>query len=114
MKMSKNYFLLGVLCTVVFGQLAIAPVQAQEPEALGGAIDISQTDCRTLLKMENEEQDFVLVFFHGFMHGKNNNTILNDLALGKTTDKIIDHCIDNPQDKVLKAFELYAVVPSPK
>lgn len=69
--------------------------------------NIQEITCRTLLKMDGDEEEFTLIFFHGFMSGRNNQLIVDAPDLTKTTDRILDYCINNPNASLLKAFELY-------
>lgn len=87
-----------------FAILAAAPVQAQDKD-VEGKIDLEALDCRTMLKMENEARDFTLIFFHGFMSGKKSEMIFDGPALTEVTEKVLDHCIDNPSDTLLATFE---------
>jgi hypothetical protein len=75
------------------------------------SLDVSKIDCRTLLQMGGEDRSATLAFFHGLVHGKNNQMMINKVALSETTDKVVDHCIDNPQDTLLSAFEKHISTP---
>ena len=70
-------------------------------------IDLAKIDCRSMLKMDNDERDFTMIFFHGMMSGKNNEMTFDGLALSEVTDKVLDHCIDNPKDMLISVFEKY-------
>lgn len=81
---------------------------AQEgPGAEPEIVEIETISCRDLLKMEGEEEEFTIVFLHGFMSGKTNDTTFNIDPLATATDRIMDHCIDNPEDSLLTVFEQY-------
>jgi hypothetical protein len=80
-----------------------APTFAQDTPVL----DVGTVDCRTLLKMDESEKDFTLVFLHGFMSGKAGNTIFEGPAFGAATDAIVEECIDNPSAKLLDVFGKY-------
>lgn len=77
-----------------------APAFAQEEAVL----DIRSVDCRTMLKMDEGEQDFTLIFLHGFMSGKTENFVFNGPEFKEATDAIIDACIDKPTAKLLDIF----------
>ncbi|MEE4144406.1 MAG: HdeA/HdeB family chaperone [Halieaceae bacterium] len=76
---------------------------AQDDE--GVVLDIQTIDCRTMLKMDNEEQEFTLIYFHGFKSGKDAEMVFNGPKFRAATNEIMDYCIDNPAEKLLKAFE---------
>ena len=42
---------------------------------------------------------------HGFVSGKTGQTMLPAQALAEATDRVVDHCIDRPGDKLLSVFE---------
>jgi hypothetical protein len=60
-----------------------------------------------LLKQGDADKEATIAYFHGFMSGKNNELTADTLALGETSDQIIEHCIDNPDDSLLQVFEQY-------
>lgn len=97
-----------IIILAVFGLVVMAaatPALSQEKTKVDVVVDLKTQDCRTLLRMSGSERDFTLVFYHGFMSGKKNDTNFNGPELAKITDQIIDHCIDNPNDGLLKVFE---------
>jgi hypothetical protein len=60
-----------------------------------------------LLKLNDSEQEAAIMFFHGYISGKNGELTVDVSALGEVSDKVIDHCIDNPNDFLLNVFEQY-------
>jgi hypothetical protein len=66
---------------------------------------LNELDCRTLLRLDGDERAFTLLYLHGFVSGKNNQLMLSTDALASATDRIVDHCIDKPGDKLLAVFE---------
>jgi hypothetical protein len=86
--------------------------------SLGGAVALAQSsdepqtdinletlDCRTMLSMKSEDRDFTLVFYHGIVSGRHNKLIFKGDVLAGATDRILNHCIDNPDEKLLGVFE---------
>ena len=76
---------------------------AQDDE--GVVLDIQTIDCRTMLKMDNEEQEFTLIYFHGFKSGQDGEMMFDGPVLREATNEIMDWCIDNPSETLMKAFE---------
>ena len=76
---------------------------AQDNE--GVVLDIQTIDCRTMLKMDNEEQEFTLIYFHGFKSGRDGEMVFNGPEFRAATNEIMDYCIDNPAESLMKAFE---------
>jgi hypothetical protein len=99
MKRLKPIALVAALPLMLAGFAAAA----QDQEAV--VIDIQTIDCRTMLKMDNEEQEFTLLYFHGFKSGKDGNMTFNGPEFFAATEAIMDYCIDNPSQSLLKAFE---------
>lgn len=78
------------------------PTFAQEPTT----VEIEKVTCRDLLLMY-DDQEATLVFFHGFMSGKKGEMLYDDKGLTESTDKILEHCVDNPAVSVLSVFEKF-------
>jgi hypothetical protein len=76
---------------------------AQDEE--GVVLDIQTIDCRAMLKMDNEEQEFTLIYFHGFKSGQEGEMMFNGPELRAATNEIMDWCIDNPSETLIKAFQ---------
>ena len=66
---------------------------------------VDQETCRDLLQMSGESRDFTMIYMHGFMSGKKNELLFDAPKLTAATDVVVDHCINNPDDKLLTAFE---------
>lgn len=70
-------------------------------------VELKTVDCRRLLKLNDSEKEAAIIFFHGYISGKNSDLTADVPALSEVTDKVIDHCIDNPNDALLTVFEQY-------
>jgi HdeA/HdeB family len=81
------------------------PIFSQDRPKEWTVIDLNTLDCRTLLKMQAEAKDATLAFYHGLITGMTKETSVNVPVLAETTDKVIEHCIDNPKDVLLKVFQ---------
>lgn len=68
------------------------------------ALPVTTLDCRTLLQAGGEERDLLLALFHGYVAGKAGASEMDTVKMSFTTDRVIDHCIDKPDDSVLAAF----------
>jgi len=95
----KTVLLLGALLGM---QTTVWSQSADEESA---DIDLSTLSCRTMLKMDNEEREFTLVFFHGLISGQQNEMIFKLDPLAEATDQIVDQCIDKPDEPLLTVFE---------
>ena len=67
-------------------------------------VKLGDLDCRALLKMNGDDERSTVLFLHGSASGKAGATTVSISALTEATDKIRDHCVDNPADKLLDVF----------
>ncbi len=93
--------------TMALSLLPVGAVVAAEKEAAdtGVTYTIDEVTCRQLLRMSGDSRDFTVVFLHGFVSGKKSELVFDAVPLTEATDKAIDICIDNPDGKLLSAFE---------
>jgi hypothetical protein len=93
------------LCALGAAPLAAAQGAAAPQTGQAGQAALNELDCRTLLRLSGDERAYTLVYLHGFVSGRTNQLLLPTAEMAEATDRIIDHCIDKPGDKVLPAFE---------
>ena len=97
-KLSRHFLLAVTACFV-----GLSGVKAED----GIKVNLNDIDCREMLKMEGQEKRFTLLYFHGFMSGKKSEMVFDSTVLTNATDGIEDHCIDNPSDKLINAFDKF-------
>lgn len=85
----------------------LPPSQAQEVSETDSTINLESITCRSLIEMDDEGKNITLIFFHGLITGRRDEMIFDSEALSQTTEQIVDHCIDNPEDLLISAFEEY-------
>lgn len=95
-----------IAITILFSLLGMT-IPGEETKALE-RLELTTVTCKDLLLMEGDQRDSTLVFFHGIMIGRNGSTLLDSEALSNTTDKVLEHCINKPQDKLMSVFEKYS------
>lgn len=98
----KNFgsvFSLGMMVISLSGGIAFSQ---EEPK-----IELKSVNCRELLLMNGEDAGFTMIFFHGYMSGKNNDVSFDPNAFAAVTDKVRNYCIDNPEELVMSVFEKY-------
>ena len=95
----------------IFGMMAVGMVRETAFSQEEPKVDIKSVNCRELLLMNGEDAGFTMVFFHGYMSGKNNLASFYPDAYAKTTDQVRSHCIDNPQEPLIDVFEKYRYTP---
>ena len=93
--------------TVALSFLPIGSAVAAEKEAVdtGVTYKIDEMTCRELLQMSGDSRDFTVIFMHGFVSGKKSELVFDAVPMTEATDKAIGICIDNPDGKLLSAFE---------
>jgi len=98
MKLALKLAAIGAVALPLSSLTALA--QDKEP-----VIEMNTVDCRTMLKMDADEQDFTLIYFHGYISGTKGETLFDGPVLREATNKIMDYCIDNPSATLMEAFE---------
>ena len=84
---------IGLIASVAMAQDAAKPV-----------IDLTTLDCRTLLKLDGDERQDVIMFYHGYISGQKSETVADVDKLAQATDKVVDQCISKPDEALLTAF----------
>ena len=93
-------FLLSLPSVPVYGQNG---TKQEDPST----IDAGTLACRYLLKLNDSDREATMAYYQGFMSGKKNDLIVDVARLGNISDRVIDHCIDNPNDSLITVFEQY-------
>jgi len=104
--MNSRKMALAVTMTLAFLPFGIA-VAAEEvaDDSMDVTYKIDEMTCRQLLRMSGDSRDFTVIFMQGFVSGKKAELLFDAVPLTEATDKAIDICIDNPDGKMLAAFE---------
>ncbi|MDJ0579992.1 HdeA/HdeB family chaperone [Crocosphaera sp.] len=103
---SINKLLAIVLLSTIISPVSTLSSFAQD-EAEDTKVELNKISCRELLKMPGKDRELTLVFFHGLMAAKNNQMVIDRVALREATNKITDYCIDNPNSMLMTAFDRY-------
>lgn len=100
--MKTKFCIPTILLTLLSMTIPASRIEALE------RLDLTTVSCKEMLLMEGDQRDSTIVFFHGMMIGKNGSTVLDAETLSNTTDKVLEHCVNNPQDKLISVFEKYS------
>ena len=84
---------------------------AQDNPQVDPQVDLATVDCRTLLQMPEDEREYTMILYHGYITGRNNETTVDGNVLAEVTDQVIDYCIDNPDNTLLSGFEQFRPAP---
>ena len=57
------------------------------------------------MRLSGSERENALALVHGYRLGKMDTTQYEIETLAALTDRFIEHCLDNPNDNALAAFE---------
>ena len=67
--------------------------------------DLKEFICKDVMRLSGSERENSLALVHGYRLGKMGTTEYDIEALSDLTDRFIDYCLDNPNDKALETFE---------
>jgi hypothetical protein len=98
---------LQILVALAFSLTAHAALADKAPQVEARNAGLDQLDCRTLLRISGDDRSYTLLYLHGFVSGKTGLLRLDVQTMSEVTDRVIDHCIDNPSDKLLPVFEKF-------
>jgi hypothetical protein len=98
-KSLRNLVTAALTSAFVLGGAAIA---AEEPSSQK---DLSAFLCKDVMRLSGSERENALALVHGYRLGKMGTTQYQIEALADLTARFIDHCLNNPNDKALEAFE---------
>ncbi|MGK7948832.1 MAG: HdeA/HdeB family chaperone [Xenococcaceae cyanobacterium] len=93
-------FLLSLPSVSVYGQNG-----AKQEDT--STIDAGTLACRYVLKLDDSDRQATMAYYQGFISGKKNELIVDVGRLGNISERVIDHCIDNPNDSLITVFEQY-------
>jgi hypothetical protein len=66
--------------------------------------DIGQVLCKDIMIRGDRERELAMAYYHGYLDGKANATTLDVNAKAALTDKVMEHCVSNPNDTLLSVF----------
>jgi hypothetical protein len=95
------------VATCLLGPTLSPGAVAQDNGAVDAGVrklSIGNMTCRSLLQASGTQRDLLLALFHGYVAGKQGTPELDTVRMSFLTDAVVDHCIDNPDDRVLAAF----------
>jgi hypothetical protein len=98
-KSPRNFVTAAATVALLMGGPALA---AEEPSA---ETDLSSFQCKDVMRLSGSERENSLAFVHGYRLGKMNTTQYDIDALADLTERFIDFCLENPNEKALAAFE---------
>lgn len=67
--------------------------------------DLALVTCRDIMASDDRGRELSMAFMHGYLHGRAGTTTLELDRNAAITDKVRDHCLDNPSAKFLETFE---------
>ena len=95
-------FLLSTIISTLYSSSGFAQDEAENTK-----VELNKISCRELLKMPGKDRELTLVFFHGLIASRNNQMVIDRVALREATNKITDYCINNPNSMLMTAFAEY-------
>lgn len=67
-------------------------------------VDLAQVTCQSVMNMSDQDRAYVLIFYHGYMSGKNNDRVVDTAQLTDITGKISDACNARPNTSLMQVF----------
>ena len=99
----------GAIAAATLAALSLAGTNALAAEPPSqNARDLRDNTCKDVMRLSGQDRDVALALAHGYVLGKKGTTKFEIDRLALITDKFIDHCLDNPKDNALAAFEKIA------
>jgi hypothetical protein len=90
--------LIGLLTVLVPGwawaQVNLAP----------RVVRIDMITCQEFLSLSGEQRDRLLIYFSGYLDGKQQATIWDERLTGERIDRALAECKGKPEKPVLRAF----------
>lgn len=94
---SKKLFTIFVLSGVLF---SAEMSMAQD----SGDRAVDQFICKDITRRSGPSREVAIAFVHGYLLGKSGETKFNVIKLAKQTNRFIERCLDNPNEKVIDAI----------
>ena len=99
----------GAIAAATLAALSLAGTNALAAEPPSqNARDLRDNTCKDVMRLSGQDRDVALALAHGYVLGRKGTTKFEIDRLALITDKFIDHCLDNPKDNALAAFEKIA------
>jgi len=73
-------------------------------EAIRTHADITTLTCKDIMSADDRGRELSMAYMHGYLNGKSGNTKLELDKNAGITDKVRDHCLDNPTAKFVDTF----------
>ena len=103
--MFRSNLSLAALATV--GTLLLGGVNAYAEEGQKPT-DLKSYACKDIMRLSGTDRDIALALAHGYVLGKKNQTQFVTEELAGISDMFVEHCLDNPAENALQAFEKLA------
>lgn len=97
MKTMKHLVSFGLL-------LSLAVLPAYAAETMVNSVDLQKMTCKQLMAGSDADRDGGVAFFHGYMAGKKNTTVIELDKASALSDLVEDFCLSNPESTVMDAF----------
>lgn len=78
--------------------------QATADNEAARTLPVATLTCRDLLQASGQQRDLLLALMHGYVAGKKGLQSVDTVDMSFATDRVVDHCIEAPSDRLLAAF----------
>lgn len=81
-----------------------AAAQAQSAASDRVIPSVSETTCRELLLAPGDEEDNIMIFFHGYVSGSRGQDAVDVDAFSLASEAVAEACVDDPSALLLDVF----------
>lgn len=92
-----------ITLSLFFGLSSNALAQTDTPTVT--RFNLSEVTCKNLLDANNFDRMAVLMLYWGFVAGKQNNLEFDSEKMQAATEKLMDVCVENPDNTIFSAIE---------
>ena len=84
--------------------LCTLPASAQDEKAPIRKIDLDKLTCKELMAGNDTDRDAGISFYHGYLAGRKNSTVIDLREIAEHTDRVRDYCLSNPTVTIMAAY----------
>src|SRR5215213_6331692 len=85
-----------------------SPAKTDRPAKSDQSDDLERYLCKDVMRMSSDDRIIATSVLHGYTLGRKSTTKYVPAELSKITDSFLEHCLNNPNDKALQAFNKLA------
>ena len=68
-------------------------------------VTINEYTCERLISVSSDNRAAAIAFLHGYSAGMSGKKTIDTEKLGRISDRLVVHCLDNPKDTAVAALD---------